>query len=91
MPFKKPGPELIASRIDVSGGLLDVELAKSQGMGKPVDIQFLVMNASTADRMGLYESGPELGDLMLCFTRSSGFDFLGTKDEKIMLLSAPLR
>jgi hypothetical protein len=82
MPFKKPNPELFATRIDVSGGLADVELVKDQGMGKPVKIQLFVLNASTGDRLAFYEPGPELGNNLLCFSQSAGFVFFTVRDGK---------
>ncbi len=90
MPFTKPSPELIASRIDVSGGLLDIELLKDQGLGKELKAQFLVLNASTGKRVGLYrEPEPSFGSFA-CFTRSEGFTFT-VRDDKFTILNAPLR
>jgi hypothetical protein len=91
MPFNKPSPELIASRIDVSGGLIDIELLKNQGLGKELKAQFLVLNASTGKRVGLYQPEPALGNNFTCFTRSEGFTFTIIRDDKFTILTAPLR
>ncbi len=91
MPFKKPSPELISGRIDVSGGLLDIEFLTDQGLGKELKAQYLVLNASTGKRVGLYrEPEPSFGGFV-CFTRSEGFTFTTIRDDKFTLLAAPLR
>jgi hypothetical protein len=91
LPFTKPNPELIASRIDVSGGLLDIEFLNDHGIGKELKAQYLVLNASTAKRVGLYQPEPTLGNNFTCFTRSEGFTFTGIRDDKFTILTAPLR
>lgn len=91
MPFKKPSPELLATRIDVSRGSLNIELTKWNGVGKEIEAEFLVLNASTGDRVALYQPEPALGNNMLCFSRSVGFVFLTVRDEKHTALTAALR
>lgn len=91
MAFKKPSPELLATRIDISGGLLDVELVKVQGMGKPLKTQFLVLNASTGERVAYYEPEPALGNNMLCFSRTTGFVFFTVRNGKSTALTAAMR
>jgi len=91
MPFKKPNPELLAVRALVSGGLVVVDLLKSEALGKEFKAQFLVLNASTGERVGLYEPEPALGNTLLCFSRSTGFAFLSMRDDRVMLSTAPLR
>lgn len=91
VPFKKPSPELLATRIDVSGGLVDVELVKVQGMGKPIKTQFLVLNASTGERVAYYEPEPALGNNMLCFSRTTGFVFFTVRNDKSTALTAAIR
>jgi hypothetical protein len=91
MRFEKPSPELIASRIDVSGGLIDIELLKDQGLGKELTAQFLVLNASTGKRVGLYhEPEPSFGSFV-CFSRVEGFTFTTIRDDKLTLLTAQMR
>ena len=90
MPFKKPSPGMPATRIDVSGGLLSVELVKEPEIGKEVKPQYLVLNASTGERVGLYQPDPTLGNHLLCFSRSTGFAFLTMRDDKHTLVTAPL-
>lgn len=91
VPFKKQSPELIASRIDVSAGLIDIELLKNQGLGKELRAQFLVLNASTGKHVGLYQPEPVLGNNFTCFTRSEGFTFTIIRNDKFTRLTAPLR
>jgi hypothetical protein len=91
MSFKKPSPELLATRIDVSGGLVDVELLKEQGMGKPYKPEFLLLNAATGERVALYEPEPALGNNLLCFSRSAGFVFFTVRDDKDTAVTAAMR
>jgi len=90
MPFKKPSPELLATGIHVSGGLLAVELTRSHGLGRELEAEFLLLNASTGERVGLYRPEPALGNNLLCFSRGTGFAFLTMRDDKHTLVTAPL-
>jgi len=90
MPFKKPDPGLLATRVDESGGIVLVQLDKDNGMGKPLTAQYLALDASTGKRRGLYDPEPALGNNLVCFTRNEGLTFLTVKNEKQTLVTAPL-
>jgi len=91
LPFTKPNPDYMADMIYESKGQLVVELYKDEGRGKPFAAQYLVMNASTGERMGLYEPEESLGNDVLCFSRNEGLTFWTKKDGKDVLALAPLR
>jgi hypothetical protein len=91
MTFKKSSPEWLAVRIAVSGGLAAVELLKDEGRGKDFGIEFLALDASTGEPIGLYKPEPDLGNNFLCFSRATGFSFMGIKDGKVVQMTAPLR
>jgi hypothetical protein len=90
MPFKKPDPSLLATRIDESGGTVLVQLYKDNGLGKPFTAQYLALDASTGKRRGLYAPESDLGNNLVCFTRNEGLTFFIVKDEKQILVTAPL-
>jgi hypothetical protein len=91
MPFKKPDPSLLATRIDESGGIVLVELVKGNGMGKPLTAQFLALDASTGKRRGFYEPESALGNNLVCFARNQGLTFITVnKEGNQALLTAPL-
>lgn len=90
MPFKKPDPSLLATGIYESGGTVLVQLFKNNGMGKPVTEQYLTMDASTGKRVGFYEPGPDMLGSLVCFTRNEGLTFLTVKEQKQILVTAPL-
>lgn len=91
MPFKKPSSELLATRIDFSAGLLDVELLKDMGRGKPFESEYLVLNASTGERVAHYAPERGLGNNLLCFSRPVGFTFLTRRGDGHTAVTAAMR
>jgi hypothetical protein len=90
MPFKKPDPSWLTTGIYESGGIILVQLFRGNGMGKTITAQYLTIAASTGKRLGFYEPGPDLVGGLVCFTRNEGLTFLTVKDEKQVLVTAPL-
>jgi hypothetical protein len=90
MRFKKPDPSLLATRVDESGGTVLVQLDRDNGIGKPFTTQYLALDASTGKRRGFYAPEPALGNSLVCFTRNEGLTFLTVKEEKQVLVTAPL-
>lgn len=88
--YKKPDPELIATRVVLSGGLLSIWLRKKNPDGT-VFYKFLVVNASTGEPFALYTPAKELGSNAVCFSRSEGFTFYSVQDGHIKLNGATLR
>lgn len=89
--FTKPKPGLAASRVFVSGGVAVIELAQDSGVGKPFSTEYLAINVSTGETLGLYEPEPELGNNAVCFAATDGLTFWTVKEGKDVLARAPLR
>ena len=87
--FTKPNPDFSAGRVQFSEGLLAISFAK---IGKPETIfQYLVVNASTGEPFGLYVPTVETGNNNVCFTRHDGFVFRTVKNNRMDIITAPLR
>ena len=91
MPFEKPDPAVRAVQLNLSGGLAVITFFKTQN-ARPIHATFLVLDATTGERLGHYEPSEELGNNLLCFSPSDGFTFMRRdKDGKIKLQTALLR
>ena len=89
IPFVKPAREFSAIQVQYSEGLLVISFVKE---GKPEAIfQYLVLNALSGDPVGLYEPTEETGNNNVCFSRRDGFLFLTIKENRLNLITAPLR
>ena len=89
IPFDKPARDFSAVQAQYSEGLLVISFVKP---GKPEAIfQYLVLNGSTGDPLGLYEPSEETGNNNVCFSRKEGFVFLTIKKNRLNLITAPLR
>jgi hypothetical protein len=77
-------------RMDLSEGLISLEFYEtdSDHVLRPT---FLVIESSTGEPYGLYKPSEELGTVVVCFGRRSGYVFSRIEDGKIKLLSAALR
>lgn len=85
----KPDGGFSAMGVQYSEGLLVVSFAKQ---GKPEALfQYLVMNASTGEPLGLYEPTEETGNNNVCFSRREGFLFVTVKENRLNLITAPIR
>ncbi len=90
MPFKKPDPSLLAEGIYESGGIVLVQFFEDKGVGKHFTAEYLALDSATGKRRGFYAPESALGNNLVCFTRNDGLTFLTVKDEKQVLLTAPL-
>lgn len=89
IPFDKPAREFSAVHLQYSEGLLVISFAKQE---KSVAIfQYLVLNALSGEAIGLYEPTEETGNNNVCFSRRDGFLFVTIKDDRLNLITAPLR
>jgi hypothetical protein len=89
IPFDKPAREFSAVHLQYSEGLLVISFVKQ---GKPEAVfQYLVLNALSGDPVGLYEPTDETGNNNVCFSRRDGFMFLTIKNDRLNLITAPLR
>jgi hypothetical protein len=85
----KPDGGFSAMEVQYSEGLLVVSFAK-QGKGEAL-FQYLVVNVSTGEPLGLYEPTQETGNNNVCFSRREGFLFVTVKDNTLNLVTAPIR
>jgi hypothetical protein len=89
IPFNKPSPEFSAIELRYSEGLLVISFAK-QGEHEAI-FQYLVLNASTGEPLGLYAPTEETGNSNVCFSRRDGFLFVTVKESRLNLITAPIR
>lgn len=85
----KPDGGFSAIELRYSEGLLVVSFAK-QGKTEAM-FQYLVVNASTGETLGLYVPTEETGNNNVCFSRRDGFLFLTVKDNRLNLITAQIR
>lgn len=85
----KPDGGLSAMEVQYSEGLLVVSFAK-QGKSEAL-FQYLVVNASTGEPLGLYEPTEETGNNNVCFSRREGFLFVTGDNNTLNLITAPIR
>jgi hypothetical protein len=87
--FAKPDPDFSAVRVQYSESLIVVSFAKP---GKPETLfQYLVVNASNGDTLGVYAPTAETGNNNVCFNRHDGFTFLKVSNNRLNIISARLR
>src|SRR6185437_298090 len=90
--FTKPDPTFSAVGVQYSEGLLAISFTKAGTPKAPESLfQYLVLNASTGEPLGLYEPTPETGNDNICFSRREGFVFETVRNDRINLVTAPLR
>jgi hypothetical protein len=83
--FRKPDPSSIALKLNVSEGLLSVELmgtAPTKNDLQPLAIRMLLLDAQTGDLRGDYVFDPTLTNTLLCFTRKEGYSVYVVRDGK---------
>jgi len=85
----KPDGGFSAVAVQYSEGLLVVSFAKQ---GNPETLfQYAVLNASTGELLGLYAPTEETGNTNVCFSRREGFLFVTVKENRLNLITAPIR
>lgn len=85
----KPDGGFSAVGLQHSEGLLVVSFAKQ---GKPETLfQYGVLNASTGEPLGRYAPTEETGNSNVCFSRRDGFLFVTVKENRLNLITAPIR
>ncbi len=87
--FGKPDGGFSAMAVQYSEGLLAISFAK-QGKTEALFL-YEVLNASTGEPLGLYAPTEETGNSNACFSRREGFLFVTVKDNRLNLLTAPIR
>jgi hypothetical protein len=93
--FHKPDPSAIALRIDVSSGVVAIELGRITREPKKaptVSLRFLVLDSQTGEQRGDYVFDPEqYFNAILCFTRSDGYTVYAIKGGQAAKQTLPLR
>jgi len=89
IPFTKPDGGFSAMAVQYSEGLMVVSFAK-QGKAEAL-FQYLVLNASTGEPLGLYLPTEETGNDNVCFSRREGFLFITGDSNTVNLVTAPIR
>lgn len=92
LPFTNPYYGSAPTAIQISQGMLSIMLSKVDKDGR-VEPRYLLLNSLTGDVEGYYQPSDELGNEMLCFSRTSGFTFLHRTDggNGLEVLTAALR
>jgi hypothetical protein len=85
----KPDGGFSAVGVQYSEGLLVVSFAKQEKA--EALFQYVVLNASTGEPLGLYMPTEETGNNNVCFSRREGFLFVTVKDNRLNLITAPIR
>lgn len=89
IPLAKPDGGFSAMGLQYSEGLLVVSFAKQE---KPEALfRYVVLNASTGEPLGLYAPTDETGNNNVCFSRRDGFLFVTVKENRLNLITAPIR
>lgn len=88
IPFKKPSSDDSATRLDISTGLLSIEL--SQVVNSRVTTEYLVIRTN-GETVGVFKPSPELGDSAVCFSADDGYTFFKQGSGRSLLINAPLR
>lgn len=92
LPFTNPYYGSAPTAIQISQGMLSIMLSKVDKDGR-VEPRYLLLNSLTGDVEGYYQPSDELGNEMVCFSRSSGYTFLHRTDggNALEILTAVLR
>ncbi len=92
--FTRPSADALAARIDISAGLISIELQTVDGDKGKVGLihpRFLVLDAQTGEQRGDYVLDSTLSNSLLCFTRQDGY-ILGALQGALMAKQmVPLR
>ena len=87
--FMKPDKSAFAVKVEISDGLAAVWLVNI-GSDQSSSLQLLTIDLDKGRPLALYSPSNELGDNAVSFSRTEGFVFMQNKDNKIVLLTAPL-
>lgn len=89
IPFTKPDPEFSAVALQYSEGLVAISFGKQRK--SEAIFRYLVVNASSGEPLGLFEPTEETGNNNVCFSRRDGFLFVTVKNDRLHIVTAPLR
>jgi hypothetical protein len=97
--FEKPDKEMQSTRLDLSQGLISIELSKLYPRKAPdgrkaadgIATSYLILDSNDDHVMDYYLPDDALGNNMACFSRRDGYTFISTDAGKFKLLEAELR
>jgi hypothetical protein len=90
IPFDNPYPKSTPARLQVSGGVIVVTLARIDGHDA-YDSYLVLLNPS-GGVVGYYEPSKEQGNWVnMCYSPKQGLTFLKVENEQVKLLTAPFR
>lgn len=90
LKFEKPAPKFIPAQLNIAGDKISIQFYRSEGEGKPLAAEYLLLNAGTGEVLALYQPDEELGNNLLCFSISDGFTFERVKAGRLSLLRAKI-
>jgi hypothetical protein len=85
-----PEPESVAIDLEVSDGLILIELGDKPGPRKRVNPRYLVIDAVTGKRYGYYRAPDEINGMLGHFSRDEGLTFITSDRGNIKLVTAAM-
>jgi hypothetical protein len=85
-----PEPESVAIDLEVSDGLILIELGDKPAPGKRVNPRYLVIDAVTGKRYGYYRAPDEINGMLGHFSRDEGLTFITSDRGNIKLVTAAM-
>jgi hypothetical protein len=90
LKFVKPDPESVAIDLEVSQGLLLIELGDKPAPGKRVNPRYLVLDASSGKRYGYYRASDEIKGMLGHFSSKEGLTFVTSEKGYVKLVTAAM-
>ena len=85
LPFRKPDPKSVATKIYVSGGMVVVKLLVETKGTNDLSERFLVLDEDTGEAKGYYQSGESYD---VCMTHDQELVFLSVNHNKQKIVIA---
>jgi hypothetical protein len=89
LTITNPDPDSTPRGVKVSSNVLAITM-KQVVEKNQVRVSFLLLNATTGDRISYLEPDPILGDVPVCFTRKDGFTFYRPSNGQLKLFTASI-
>lgn len=89
VPFDNPDPKSTPARLQVSGGLVVITLARVDD--HDVRYRYLALLNPSGGVVGYYEPPEQRAGRAVCYSPEQGLTFLKVENKQLKLLTAPLR